>query len=268
FVRGIVWPQSVFGVLTASPWRWLEHAGWVLFEDLFLIQSCVQSVSEMRAVAGRQAQLEATQAQVEQTVAQRTAELTQRTQMLQEASQRLAESREQFRSAFDLAPIGMALVALDGRWLQVNPALREIVGYSEQELLATSYQALTHPDDVEADAVQSRQLLQGTIRSYQLEKRYLHKNGNTVGILLNVSLVRSPDGQPLHFIAQIQDITERKRGEAELKQAKEAAEQASRAKSEFLANMSHEIRTPMNGILGMTELLMDTDLTADQRDYL
>src|SRR5205807_723871 len=80
FLRGLFWPQSVFGVLVASDWRWLEHAGWVVFEDLFLIVSCVQGVREMRQISDRQAQLEATQARIEQTVAERTAELTQRTQ--------------------------------------------------------------------------------------------------------------------------------------------------------------------------------------------
>lgn len=127
------------------------------------------------------------------------------------AEEALRESQERFRSAFGSAPIGMALVAPDGHWLQVNPALCEIVGYSEQELLATTFQAITHPDDLEADLEYVRQMLAGEIQTYQMEKRYFHKLGRIVWILLSVSLVRDVQGKPLYFISQIQDITEHKR---------------------------------------------------------
>ncbi len=253
-LRGLFWPESVFGVLTASNWRWLEHAGWVIFEDLFLILACVQGVREMRHIAERQAELETTQARIEQTVAQRTAELT--------------HSQEQFRSAFDFAPIGVALVAPDGRWLKVNRSFCDLLGYTEEELRATNFQALTHAEDLDADLDFVRRMLDGTIHTYQMEKRYLHRQGRVIWAHLSVSLVRDAEQRPVHFISQVRDITERRRAAAELQKAKEAAEEASRAKSEFLANMSHEIRTPMNGILGMTELLLDTELLPEQREYL
>jgi PAS domain S-box-containing protein len=128
----------------------------------------------------------------------------------------LRESETRFRSAFDDAAIGMALVGLDGRWLQVNHSVCEILGYAEEEMLETTFQAITHPDDLEVDLAYVRRLLDGEIRSYQMEKRYFHKYGHIVWVLLSVSLVRGAGGEPLYFISQIQDITARKRAEQAL----------------------------------------------------
>jgi PAS domain S-box-containing protein len=127
---------------------------------------------------------------------------------------RLVESEERFRGAFECAAIGMALVAPHGRWLRVNPSLCRIVGYSPEELLATTFQAITHPDDLETDIEFARRMLEGSIPHYQMEKRYLHKEGHIVWILLSVSLVRDGDGRPLYFVSQIQDISARKEAEA------------------------------------------------------
>ena len=129
---------------------------------------------------------------------------------------RLRESEERFASVFEFAAIGMALVSPEGRWLRVNQALCRIVGYTAEELLGSGYQALTHPDDLGADAHFERELLQGIRSYYQWEKRYFHKDGHTVWISLSVSLMRGLDRAPLYFIAQIQDISDRKRLEAEL----------------------------------------------------
>jgi PAS domain S-box-containing protein len=110
----------------------------------------------------------------------------------------------------------MALVGTDGRWLRVNRSLCEIVGYSEGELLQKSFQHITHPEDLGKDLEQARRLLGGEIGSYQMEKRYLRKDGSVVWILLNGSLVRDEEGRPLYFIAQVQDISGRKRAENQL----------------------------------------------------
>ena len=133
------------------------------------------------------------------------------------AEEALRESEERFSSAFEQAPNGMALVAPDGRWLKVNRALCELLGYSEAELLTRTFQALTCPEDLEDDLVYVRRMLAGEVRSYQIEKRYVHARGHLVPALLNVSLVRDGHGKPLYFISQIQDITERKQAEETLR---------------------------------------------------
>ena len=133
----------------------------------------------------------------------------------------LQESEERFRLTVDEAPIGMALVALDGHFVRVNRALCEIVGYSSDELTGLMFQDITHPDDLDADLVLAGQLARGEIPRYQLGKRYIRKDGTIVDILLSASILRSREGAPLYYIAQIEDITERKRAQAALKDSEQ-----------------------------------------------
>jgi PAS domain S-box-containing protein len=138
-----------------------------------------------------------------------------------EAVAALRASEERFRNAVHYSAIGMALVAPDGRWLEVNPALCRLVGYTREELLAGTFQEITHPDDLGADMEFVRRMLAGEIETYQMEKRYFHKDGRVVWVLLTVSLVRDAGGHPLHFISQIQDLTERKHIDAALRESEE-----------------------------------------------
>jgi two-component system sensor histidine kinase/response regulator len=132
----------------------------------------------------------------------------------------LAESEARFRNTFDEAPIGIALVGPNGRFLEVNRVLCEIVGYSEAELLERTFQDITHPEDLDADLTRLRQVLAGEISTYQMEKRYFHKQGHAIWVKLSVALVRDERGAPLHFVSHIEDITRAKAAESALREGR------------------------------------------------
>jgi two-component system sensor histidine kinase/response regulator len=233
FLRGVFLPYSVYGVLSASPWRSIEHAGWVVFENVFLVISCFRSIREMRFIANRTAALEA--------------------------------SDERSRQLFDDAPIGMAVVGIDnGKFKQVNSRFSEMVGYSENELATRTPEDLTHAEDLAETERLVKAMLDGTGRCC-VEKRYLRKDGGILWATRTACVIRDKDGKPRDFLIMIEDITERKRAEEALRDAKEEADRANQAKSEFLSRMSHELRTPLNAILGFGQLLERQEPTTQQR---
>jgi PAS domain S-box-containing protein len=421
FLRGVYWPLSVFGVLTASPWRWMEHAAWVLFEDTFLIMAIFQSRREMRGIALNRAELEETNAAVESKVSRRTAQLT-------AAHQELGASEQRFRTLSNFSPIGIFQTDVAGNCLYTNPRWQSIAGLTLEESLGEGWARAVHPADApivvakwQKTAAQAGEFNMqfrfqtpdgdvrwvrgkstvirndgvvaghvGTIEDITDQKRaeaerqvisdivrgvitttnvdgLLDLAWRSIGKLLyaencfvalhdpttdllhfefwvdKLDPVPSPQsvgkglsrscyvlrsGKPLllteelkaqlyergelqlvgsdspswlgvplrtpartigvlavqhyeeegtytqrdsEFLSSVADqialAIERKRAEAEIVRAKEAAEAATRTKSEFLANMSHEIRTPMNGVIGMTGLLLDTDLSTEQRRF-
>jgi len=130
--------------------------------------------------------------------------------------QELEESEQRFRSAFHYAAVGMALVAPDGRWIQVNRALCQILGYSQEEMLETGFQSLTHPEDIETVSRYVAQLLGDQTHTTPLEHRYLHRLGHTVWVMLSASMIRDAESRSPRLIFQIQDITDRKRAEEQL----------------------------------------------------
>jgi PAS domain S-box-containing protein len=160
------------------------------------------------------------------------------------ALEALRTSEETFRCAMENASIGMALVTPDGRFLKVNAALCELLGYEEVHLLANDFQSITHADDLETDLQLVRRALGGEIDRYRMEKRYYHQSGRTISTLLSVSLVRDRTGTPGYFVVQIQDISEQREIE--------------RVKDEFVSVVSHELRTPLTSIRGSLGLVLGT----------
>ena len=188
-----------------------------------------------------------------------------------QAEEALRQSEERFRLTFENAASGIAHVAPDGRWLRVNQWLCEMTGYTQAELLARTFQDLTHPADLATDLEFVRRVLAGEMSRYSLEKRYLRRDGSVLWINLTVALVRDAAGAPAYFIAIIEDITARKQIELERErlrlqeqQARETAEAATRAKDQFLAVVSHELRSPLSAILGFAQMIRAHQHQAEQ----
>lgn len=149
---------------------------------------------------------------------------------------------ERFRLAMEYASIGMGVVDIDGRWLQLNPSLRDLLGYDKDALIGKDFRDALHPEDREAGQEDFCEILAGESTGCQVEMRYLHSSGRAIWALVNLSLARNADGSPRYFIVQIQDITDRK--------------EMDRVKSEFVSTVSHELRTPLTAIRGSLGIIL------------
>jgi two-component system sensor histidine kinase/response regulator len=182
------------------------------------------------------------------------------------AEEAVRRSEQYFRALIEKASDLITVMNADGSIRYDSPSHKGVLGYTFEERLGTNALALIHPDDV-PQMVEAARRMKMPGDSATLEYRYRHKDGSWRYFeAMGTNLLSDP--AVAGVVVNSRDITERKRMEDELRQATAAAEAANRAKSEFLANMSHEIRTPMNGIIGMTELALGTELTAEQREYL
>jgi PAS domain S-box-containing protein len=252
-LRGFLWPQSVYGVLSAPLWRALEHAGWVVFEDCVLFLAIQQGLRDMTDAAGRQAQLELSHQLMEREVRDRTRELR--------------GSEERFRSLSASSPIGIFETDAAGKCIYVNPRGEEIFGIASEQALGDGWQRAIHA----GDRLEVADAWQDAIKRsepFHREFRARTADGSERWVSARAATLRRDSTAVVGYVGTVEDITQHKQAEAESLRAREAALETARLKSEFLANMSHEIRTPLNGVIGMTELALETELTREQREYL
>jgi PAS domain S-box-containing protein len=178
----------------------------------------------------------------------------------------LQQSEQRFRSLSESAPIGIFETDTAGRYIYANPQWEKITGRSLQENIGASWREALHPDD-QAELFQSWQGASAAGVKFDREVRLLLAGDEIRWAHLRTVAVHADSGEVTGYVGTVEDITLRKEIETEICFVHDAALESARLKSRFLANMSHEIRTPMNGVIGMTNLLLDTALTSEQRDY-
>ena len=233
FLRGYFWPLSIYGVSLYSPWRWLEHAGWVVFQDMFLIVAGRQSNRETNAIAERQSQLEATNEGIELEVQERTAELVRH-----QAS--LRENEERTRLIVDNALDAIVTIDESSRIIGWNLQAETMFGWSTAEALGRNITETIIPERYrEAHRQGVRRFLttgEGPVLNTRIEISAQHQDGREIPCELSICFAKVEDRY--QFSAFVHDISERKRAETDLLRAKEAAEGVNRVLDSILKSIA------------------------------
>jgi PAS domain S-box-containing protein len=261
-LRGVLWPQSVFGVETASYWRWLEHAGWVLFEDAFLLLSIRQSLAEMLSVAQRQASLEFTNASIEKVVAKRTRELTAEIHERQNAEDAVRESQALYHSLVEQLPAGVFRKDAEGRYVLVNSWLCQLHGVTTEEILGKTPLEVSaaqiykktgenpDPSKVVNDGQGHHRTIMETGATIEVEEHHPANNGKREYLHVVKSPVFGAAGKIVGSQGILLDITQRKQAEEKLvelhKRLVESSRQAGMA--EIASSVLHNVGNVLNSV--------------------
>ncbi len=267
FIHGLQWIQSVFNVAPIAPLHWLGFTAWVLFEDTILGLWIWESLRLTQAMADNQAEQQLLHETIEREVAENIDALHQENVKYKHIQSHLQQSEAKFRSLGDSSPDGIFLADTTGQWVYCNSQWLQMSGLTVEESLRDGWTRAIHEEDKTAVLAAWSQLL-CEHKGFCQEFRLVH--GDQVRwVCCHTAPIQyeGENGERGGHAGTFQDISKYKLVEEELRRSKTDAEAAVRAKGEFLAKMSHEIRTPMNGVIGMTNLLMDTDMTSQQREY-
>jgi PAS domain S-box-containing protein len=254
------------------------HIARQFYQTYWFYSLCVLAI--IAAVAGlyrlRMKAVKAREKELVLRVNERTADLQQEIAQRERIDVELGRAEEKYRGIFEGAIVGIFQTTPEGKYLSANPALARIYGFDSAEELMATHEDIGQQAYVDSNRrAEFKRILEveGIVEGFEYETR--RKDGGRIWLLENARAVRDSSGEILYYVGTAEDVTQRKRAQAELeleiierKAAELAAQAANRAKSAFLANMSHEIRTPMNGIMGMTELVLDSEITPEQRENL
>jgi len=269
YLGGVEWIQSVFGASKAMPWSWIGFTGWVLFEDALLGLWIWESLRLMYGTAFHQAEQQILHETIEREVAEHVQILHQENVKYKKIQSNLQQSEAKFRSLGESSPDGIFLADISGRWIYSNSQWLRMTGMTFGDCLNDGWSRAIHAEDKPRIMEQWKESLLGQ-KPFSQDFRLVSPEGEVRWVSCRTALIHYEAGENKErggYVGTVQDVSKYKEVEEELRGAKTEAEAAVKAKGEFLAKMSHEIRTPMNGVIGMTNLIMDTELTSQQREY-